>query len=598
MKKVNLRIFLVLLLIGSLGLKLSAQSVVAQVSSKQVQVGADFEYAVVANANVTGYAPPAFNGLAVLGGPNTSNSMQWINGQTSVQTTLSWSLRGAKEGKYTIGPTVIMVGAQRFETQPITVEVVKGAPNNQGQSQQSDPKHGTALSGGDLFIRTGVNKTKCYVGEQLVITQKVYCRLQFVGFQKFEQPTYDGFYSQQQESASKGQLSMENVDGVNYYTFELFRTLATANQAGKITLTPVEGDVVVRRQAAKARNIIEQFFGNPGYEDVPVTVKSRPFTVEVMPLPEEGKPESFNGAVGSFTSKLNASRTELKANDAFNLKMTVSGKGNIKLITPPKIELPQGFEAYEPKVSETPNSKTFDYLVIPRTEGDFVIKDIEFSFFNLDTKKYVRQPSEEIKIKVLPADPNSSGGAQVYTPHSQIKETENDIRYIKKGNFDLAKTDTEFFNSTTHLAYLGFTMVALLAGLFIRRNHIKNNSNQVLVRERKAARIARKQLASAEKLMNQNKKDDFYTEILTALYSYLGNKLNIPASELSRESIHKILSARQIEENLLSKLLSTIETGEYAKYAPGAVSGDLKAVYSDTVVLITSLEEQLNKKNA
>lgn len=597
MKRLYPKIILLIFLAGIFYCKVSAQSVVAQVSAKQVQVGADFEYAVVANANATGYAPPAFNGLIVIAGPNTSNSMQWVNGQTSVQTTLTWSLRAPKDGKYTIGPAVIMVGAQRFETQPITIEVTKGTPSNNQAQSQTDPKHGTNISGGDLFIRTGVSKTKCYIGEQIVITQKVYCRLQFVGFQKFEQPTYDGFYSQQQESLSKGQLSMENIDGVNYYTFELFRTLATANQAGKITLTPVEGDVVVRQKASRPRNIFEQFLGG-GFEDVPVSVKSRPFSVDVMPLPEDGKPESFNGAVGNFTSKLNASRTELKANDAFNLKLTVSGKGNIKLLSAPKIELPQGFEAYEPKITENASSKTFDYLVIPRNEGDFVIKDLEFSFFNLDTKKYVRLPSEEIKIKVLPADPNSNSGAQVYTPHSQIKETENDIRYIKKGNFDLAKTDTEFFNSSAHFTFLGFSVVALAAGLFIRRNHIKNNSNQSLVRERKAARMARKQLANAEKLMLLNKKDDFYTEILTALYSYLGNKLNIPASELSHETINKILAGRQIEEALLTKLLSTIETGEFAKYAPGAVSGDLKMVYSDTVVLITSLEQQLNKRNA
>jgi len=184
----------------------------------------------------------------------------------------------------------------------------------------------------------------------------------------------------------------------------------------------------------------------------------------------------------------------------------------------------------------------------------------------------------------------------VYTPQSQVKQTENDIRYIKKGDFQLTKNEEEFFNSGGHITLLVLPLLALGGGLFARRNYIRNNSNQVLVKERKAARIAKKQLVNAEKLMQQNKKDEFYTEILMALNSYIGNKLNIPVSDLSRENINKALAQKQVDSQLSAKLNATLETSEYAKYAPGAVSGDLQQVYKDTVELVTSLEEQLNKK--
>ena len=210
-------------------------------------------------------------------------------------------------------------------------------------------------------------------------------------------------------------------------------------------------------------------------------------------------------------------------------------------------------------------------------------------------KKYVTLPSGDIKINVLAPDPNAAG-AQVYSPQSQIKESENDIRYIKKGDFVLVKSETEFFNSFNHIALLIFPLLAMGIGLVVRRNHIKNNSNQILVRERKAARLAKKQLVNAEKLMSENKKDEFYTEILTALNNYLSHKLNIPVSDLSRDNVNKTLLQKQVDENVLTKLLATIETSEYAKYAPGAVSGDLQSVYKDTVELITGLEQQLNKK--
>lgn len=570
-----------------------AQSFYAQVSSKKVQVGVPFDYAVVISVSANNFTQPNLKDFDIVSGPNQSNSVQYVNGTMSQQMVISYGLVAKKEGKFTIGPASIISGGQKLETAPITIEAVKGAVSSSGTD---DPQYNSKVSGGDLFIRTGTSKNKCFIGEQVTITQKVYCRHQIIGFQKFSQPTYDGFYSQAQESVSKGQLSMENVDGVNYYTYELFRTVAIANKAGKINLTPIEGDVVIRKQSnAKPKNIFEQFFGASAYEDIPVTIRSKPMTIEVLPLPEGGKPENFNGAVGSFQSKVQVTRNELKANEAFNLKMTISGKGNLKLVSPPDFSLPEGFEKYEPKISENTTSKTFDYIVIPRSEGEYILKGLDFSYFNLDTKKYVTIPSEEIKIKVLPPDPNSPG-TQVYTPQSQVKETENDIRYIKKGDFVLVKTETEFFNSTGHVLLLITPVLGLLLGLFLRRNHIRNNSNQILVKERKAAKLAKKQLLHAEKLMHANKKDEFYTEVLTALNNYLSHKLNIPVADLSRENVNKVLVQKQIDESLLNKLVATLNTCEYAKYAPGAVSGDLAAVYKDTADLVMNLEQQLSRK--
>jgi hypothetical protein len=201
----------------------------------------------------------------------------------------------------------------------------------------------------------------------------------------------------------------------------------------------------------------------------------------------------------------------------------------------------------------------------------------------------------DITIKVLPADPGASG-AQVFQPLNQVRETENDIRYIKKGDFVLSKQDPEFFNSATHVGFL-FGSVALLAGgLLVRRKHIRDNSNIAIVKQRKAAKLARRQLRVAERLMMENRKDAFYTEILNALNNYLSHKLDIAAADLSRENIGIVLRNKKVEESLSNMLFQTLDIGEYAKYAPGAVSGDLPAVYKNTATLITELEQQLNRK--
>lgn len=573
----------------------SAQNFYAQVSSKKVQVGVPFEFAIVVTVNASNYVAPQFKDFDIVNGPSQSNSVQYANGVMTQQTVLSYALVARKEGKFTIGPASVISGGQKLETAPIVIEVVKGAVT----AGSNDPNQASSkVTGEDVFIRTGVSKASCYLGEQILITQKVYSRYNIVGFKKVNPPAYDAFYAESIDPISKGQVATENVGGVVYYTYEIFRTIATANKSGKISLNPMTAEVVIRKQSTgKPRNVFEQFFGATGYEDLAVNAKSRPLTVDVLPLPEAGKPAGFAGAVGNFTYKLQASKTELKANDAFNLKLTISGKGNIALINAPELKLPEGFETYEPKTSQSGNTKTFDYLIIPREEGEFVLKDLDFSFFNLDSKKYTTLPADPLRIRVLPPDPNSAG-AQVFTPHSQVKETVNDIRYIKKGEFLMTKKEEEFFNSDTHLFLLITTVLLLALGLFLRRNHIKNNSDIVAVKERKAAGLAKKQLARAEVLMGQNKKDEFYTEVLTALNNYLSHKLNIPVADLSRDAIRRVLSQKQVDPAMTAKLLATLETSEYAKYAPGAVSGDLQAVYKDTAGLITGIEQQLNKRQA
>ena len=569
-----------------------AQNFYSQVSSKKVQVGVPFEYSVVFTINTGNYTPPNFKDFDVISGPNQSSSYQNVNGVGSQQIIISYGLVAKREGKFTIGPSSTMSGSQKLETEAINVEVVKGNVNSNDNETQNTSKN----SSGDLFIKTSANKNKCYVGEQITILQKVYSRSQIVGFQKFSQPTYEGFYSQAQESSSKGQVAIENIDGVSYYTFELFRTIAIANKSGKTILNSIQGDIVIRKQTtAKPKNIFEQFFGATSYEDIPINTKSKSIAIEILPLPEIGKPESFIGAVGDFNYKVDVTRNELKANDAFNLKMIITGNGNLKLINAPTLKLPDGFESYDPKITESNNSKMFDFLIIPRKEGVFTLNNLDFSYFDLNSKKYITKSAKIIKINVLAPDQNSNE-AKIFSSQTKIKETENDIRYIKKEDFFLIKSENEFFNSFTHILFLVFPLIALATGLFLRKNHIKNNSNIILVKERKAAKLAKKQLITAEKLMKEQKKDEFYTEILMALTTYLGNKLNIPKAELSKESITKSLQLKNINHSTIQNLTNTIDTSEFAKYAPGSVSGNLQEVYNNTVELIANLEQQINKK--
>ena len=592
-----------------------SSSFVAQVSKNKVAVGEVFQIAFTVNGAGGNISLPNINiDFNIAGGPNQSNSMSMVNGNISQSTTISIFIAAKKEGKFTIGAATCVSGNQKLETKPIVIEAGKGATqqantgtqgnaSQQQNQQQTQPQNQVATPVGseELFVRTYLSKSKCYLGEQLILTQKVYSRVDLRGFQNVQFPQYNGFWSQIEENTKQIELKQENVNGVNYYVADYNRVFLFPQRTGNITVEPIELECIVRRQTKRQpRNIFEQFFGAGGYEDVVVKVKSKSVKVDVLDLPLENKPQEFSGAVGDYSYKAEISKQQVKANDAVNLKITISGKGNIKLVEPMHLNLPESFESYDPKVSEKINtnggvsgSKTYDYLIIPREKGEFVLDKLNFSYFDSDKKQYVTLPSAEIKLTVLEGDASS---AQVITPTKKgIGETENDIRYIKTGNLDLRKNDEEFFSSFMHYVLLLIPLVLFIGGIILVRKHIKENSNITAVKERKAAKLAKKQLVIAEKHLSTQNKELFFNEILNALHKYIGNKFNLSIVDLSKDKITEMLLSRHVTNYTAKNVIETLNTCEYAKYSPSAVTGDLQKVYNDTIELISQIEEQIKK---
>lgn len=586
----------------------------SQVSKNKVAVGEVFQIAFTLEGQGSNLTYPNLKDFDIYSGPNQSQSMSFVNGNFSQSTTISFFISARKEGKFIIGPSTVMAGNQKLETKPISIEVVKANTqqqnnNNQNaapqqrqqqQTQQQAPQE-TQISNDDLFVRTFLSKSKAYLGEQLTLTQKVYSRVDLRGFQNVKFPQYNGFWSQQEDANKQVNLQQENVNGVMYYVAEYSKVYLFPQRTGNIAIDPVELECIVRKQVKRQpRNIFEQFFGAGGYEDVVVKVKSKQVKVDVIDLPTENKPQNYTGAVGNFSYKAEISKDKVKANDAFNLKLTINGSGNIKLVEPLKLNLPESFEVYDPKVSENiktnggvSGSKTYDYLIIPREQGEFTLSNLNFSYFDNNKKEYITLPSPDIKITVLEGDASS---AQVVTPSKHgIKEGENDIRYIKTGDLGLQKEESEFFSSFTHYLLLIIPTLLFMAGVLVFKQQIKANSNTALVKERKAAKIARQQLVLAEKHMKANNKDLFFTEVLNAIHKYLGNKFGLSTVDLSKEKISEMLLSKHVTETTTKEVLNTMDTCEFAKYAPSAVTGDLQKVYHDTVEVISQIEEQIKK---
>ncbi len=598
--------YIVLLFVAIVNTAL-AQKFTASASKTKVAVGETFQLTFSINANGANFKMPALNEFDVYSGPNQSTSMSFVNGAMSQSVTLSYIIAAKKEGKYTISPASVIVNGASVQSNSLLIEVVKGGATNTPQGNQNAQQNPTAPAnediGDNLFVKTTVNKTKVYQGEQITVTHKVYTRYQLRGFQDIKFPDYTGFWAQDVPANNQQiQVASENVDGVVYNVAELKKSYLFPQRSGKLQIEPMKVEVVVRKQSnRKPRDVFDQFFGG-GYEDATYSVKSKPITIDVTPLPEANKPASFAGAVGDFSFKAEVNKDKVKANDAINLTITINGKGNIKLVDPLKVTFPEDFETYDAKTKENivagasgvSGSKTFDYLVIPRHEGDYKIDPISFSYFDPEKKQYITLPSPEFKIHVDKGK-DSDGGANVFNPRSKedVKVLGNDIRYIKTNNIHLQPKENYFFGSG--LFYLGLIcpFIIFIFFIVIRRKRIEQNMDAVAVKSRKATKMAKKQLLLAEKHLKSNNKELFYVEIFKALYGYISNKLNIPTANLNKETITDSLRTKSVKEETIQQLMTTLDNCEFAHYAPAAVSGDLKSIYDNTVQLITKIEHEI-----
>jgi hypothetical protein len=588
-------------------LGLQAQKVTFTASSQNVvAVGEQFRLNYKLNNRGSNFQAPNLKGFRVLAGPNASNSssISIVNGQMTkeISTTYSYVLQAVKEGKYKITPAKITVNDKTYNSNTLKIEVVKGgakANQNTGNSQNNQ----AGVSEKDLFIKISPNKRKVFLGEPIALTLKVYTRVDLADLQNAEFPEYKGFYSQDIKTPDNITLQRENINGVIYNTALLDKVLLYPQRTGKLKIESAKIDAIIRKKVQKRgrRNVFDDFFGG-GYQQFRVPLKSKSITIDVKELPSN-KPASFTGAVGSFTVNAEIDNTELKVNDALTFKIKISGKGNIKLIKDPELEFPHDFDVWEPKVnnkitnttSGTKGSKIYEYVIQPRHPGNFTIPAFEFSYFDVNSKKYKTISTKTFDIKVGEGDGTSVVVNSGNYSKEDVELIGKDIRYIKTGDLHLSAKSEPFFGSLNYwLSYLIGILVFVII-FILRRKQIKDASDSVLMKNRKAKKEAIKRMKLAKTYLGKNQSEQFYEEIVKGIQGYLSDKLNIPLSELSLETAIVELQKKEVSTELLDKLKATIQECEFARYAPSQANQNLNEIYSASIKLISDFEDSIKK---
>lgn len=554
--------------------------------------------------------PDEIKGFDVLYGPSVSQmySSSNINGKVTSESNITYTylLLAKEEGTFTLPAASVKVGGRNYKSTTAQIRVLppdkNAKPQQPGERVQATTSSSSAgnVSANDAFVRAIFSKTKVKEQEAVTVTFRFYTVLNIRDVGKIQFPEFEGFMTEDFDLPANRQLSLEHYNGRNYYAIDVKKTLLFPQRSGKMTIPSGTMEIVFEVASGKK---VQTFFGpQEVMTEAKKVLKTSPVTIDVTALPIQNKPANFSGAVGDFTFKPSISAEKIKANDAVTIKLDINGIGNLKLIKNPEIKFPKDFETYDPNVKNdfklTENglsgTKSIEYMFIPRSSGKFTIPPIDFSYFDTRTNTYktISSPSYSLDVAI---DPNA--GKNTSTSYSSQKEleVEQDIRYLKTGDYTFSNPLNFFAGSLSF--YLWYAIPLVLFGAFavMYRKQIKENADIALMRTKKANKVATKRLKLAKQYLQTQKKDNFYEEILRAVWGYLSDKLTIPVADLNRENIENELLKYGVGEELVKQFISILDTGEFARYAPSESNHAMGDLYNDTVDAIGKMESTIKK---
>ena len=562
-------LFMVLLLIGQLG----AQQISASVDKDPVGEGDKFHFTITVSNAKGNIAMPDLKDFNVMSGPNQTSRVQIINGARQETYTLSWLLFPKRKGTFVIKS--INRGGGSLTYPPVTVSVIEGMPSTEPliESQRAVAK--------DHFGKIYVSNTNPYLGEQIIVTYVIYNSIRGFNPQYDFANTLEGFWKEDLKVEPKWSEKLEAINGRNYQKVVIAKQILFPQKRGELLIEPFD----VTGTSGFFRQKRTNFKSNR----VVVNVKSLPSSV----------PESFKGAIGNFDLDFEVDKTQVETNEAFNLKVTISGKGNLNLINELPVVFPNDFEVYDPeikdRISKTGNgmsgSRTFEYLIIPRHSGVYEIDGIVFSHFSPTTKQYKTKSANDLIIDVQKTPDELLNDGPKIVRKEDIEILDSDIRYISN-NISLHKKGSTLFGSSKYIGTMLTPALGFLLFLFIRKRRSDELSDAIGNKRKKAGKEAAKHLALAKKGLNTGDTGSFYQELHSGLSGYLSDRIGLSNSEMDKDTLRNALEKLNANNDTIDSLIIVLNKCEMARYAP-STSAEPTEMLKLGEEIINALEEEL-----
>lgn len=590
----------------------AAQEISVQ-APQSVYQGDNFTVRFVVNTQVKDFRGPTFKGFSTLAGPNTSTStsISFVNGQMSNSTsmTFTYTLRADLEGTYTVGAASCSADGKKLTSKPFTIKVEKLSAAQQKQRQQQQqqqrqafdpwsqqPAQAADIDEKTLFARASINKSNPYQGEQVIITYKIYTQVPISQFTIDKLPGNKGFWAEDLSEGRKVKQYEETIDGRRYQVAEIRRGALFAQESGKLTVEPLDLNVLAMVQSQRRRTgSIWDLFDDPffnAHQAVERPLSTNRISVNVRPLPNV--PADFSGAVGRFDVKGGLNLDRVKANEAVSYRITVNGSGNLMLIDAPKPEFPSAFEVYDPQINDNikkgengiSGSRTYEWVLIPRTKGKYTIPAYNFTYFDPQSGQYVTRRVEAQTIDVEKGDAHSTA---VAVGKDDVRLLNSDINYIHPSG-RLHKVRHEEHAGWGFWAVAAAIVLLTAAILVGGRRRQAAEQDVAGMRRKRAIRMARKRLKRAEAHLRDDKTESFYEEIYRAIWGCLADKYSIELSRLGRDTVSACLADKQVPESQQQSIMQVLQDVDMARFAPGDARSQMQRIYDEALDMIVGLE--------
>ena len=561
----------------------------ALVSKKSLGLNENLRVDFKMNKDGDNFNPPSFEGFRVVGGPNQSVSNMFVNGKRTFSKTYSYFLSPLQKGLITVGQATIEINGKIFKTLPVEVNV------SESVEISKDPNNPNYIVNENLHLVAEVSNPKPFLNEGISIVYKLYYspQINVTNVGEIETPEFENFWSQ---NIKIPRLQIErgsyNGESYNYVTWK--KTVLYPQKTGRLEILPLSLDVSVDVPTNR-----RDFFGNRIYSQVSKKITAGRRVIQVSELPENA-PSSFNGAVGDFDIELTTTKTDLNASESLQATIKISGKGNLKLFSPPSIEAPSSLEKYDPEYTENVSTNlagmngniSNTYTLVPQFQGKYPISSVDFTFFNTSLKKYETLKTKEIIVNVLegPTLLTEKVDPQNSTTPSNILPSINQFKFIKTKPNLVNINSSSIINSTYFYTIIFLPFFIIILTLIFFKSKKITDSDLKKYKSISANKLARKYLFEAKK--NLDKKDMFYVSLEKAMHNFLKSKLSIETSDYSKERIQDLLKNRNVDDDTQKLFIRLIENCEFARYTP-ASNVAINKDYENAVKVISELDNLL-----
>jgi hypothetical protein len=576
--------------ISILTLSVAAQQAALEVSVSKNKLGLNQRLRIEFSINKQGadnFTPPKFKNFKVIQGPSQSVSQSWSNGKVSFSQSYTYILKPKRKGELIINPASIYINGSAIDSKMVKIIVLDpiDIPEN-----PNDPNY---IAQQNIHLIAEISKSRPYVGEGIYVEYRLYVseNVSVYDTSVTEAPQYNGFWNQEIK-ISGFPVKMGKYNGENYRYIVLQKALLIPTKTGKLTIDPMKMDIVIGVPTGRA-----DFFGNTITKNIRKEFASAKKVVSPKNLPLDGKPENFTGAVGQFQFDVSLSKDILKANESSQIKVAVSGKGNLKLFELPSVQTPSELEQYQPERKEKVRvatdgligSVSETYTVVPQYKGKYKIPSVSFSYFNPKTEKYATISTDGLFVDVTEGKKLVTNEAAIVAKKNVVSTGKN-FRYIQTTTKLVSNENADFYQSNLFYLLLLLPLALIPIGIIIAKNNEKRNSDVIGRKQRKAEKLAKKYLSEAQKQLG--KKEAFYEALERALHNYLKAKLVVEIADISTENITKILQNRNVNKTTIEHFIDVLKASDFARYTP-ATNTEMKAEFERAKKVIVELDKQL-----